>query len=446
MCCVRGVADGCRWHLFIATALQALNAELAKVDKLYVGLEEALQVEVAQIESQESVRDKLTRLANARQSIQEITNFAALNYSAVLKAVKKRNRRLQLACGDSAITAASYDFLADKSFFKSTTLAQVLQSSLSISRVRTAAPVTAVLLFRQRTCALKALESRQCQPTLQRLEGDRPYGKLMHEFKCPICLEGLSSPARLPCQHAFCWSCITMFCLRALQAEQPPASVMEAAPAQPNGLPVSSSNHVGPSKMSQVSNGWAPQPDSPTMDAKSFQCPVCQCSHALDLEALNVDKHICAMTDTASSISSVSTQSAVTDSPGGGALSITEQSIERESSATAESLESLDGSGTLTCADESPEVTLVPPQAPRWVGKLSIVLDLDGTLIASFPPRRAPSLPPHVRTHLVGKGSSLNPQGALLSASTPLAVFLPQSLDLAHYCAVCCRESPCGAE
>eukprot|EP00892_Ulva_mutabilis_P009922 jgi/Ulvmu1/7301/UM035_0090.1 len=375
----------------------ALNAELVKVDKIYNGLEDALRLEVAQIESQGTVRDKLTRLANARQTIQEVTNFAALNYSAVLKAVKKRNRRLQLACGDSAITAASYDFLADKSFFKSTTLAQVLQSSLSIS---------------------------------QRLEGDRPYAKLMHEFKCPICLESLSSPARLPCHHAFCWSCITMYCLRALQAEQPPASVMEAAQPQPGGQPAQPSNHVGPSKMSQVSNGWAPQPDSQTMDAKSFHCPVCQSRHALDLEALNVDKHICAMTDTPSSISDVSTQSAVTDSPVGGALSITEHSLERESSATAESLESLDGSGALASAEDAAQVTLVPPQAPRWLGKLSIVLDLDGTLIASFPPRRSPTLPAHVRTHLVGKGSSLNPQGVFVVERPGLVEFLRQTSQL----------------
>lgn len=127
-----------RWSrriLHTDVILQSLNAELNKVDLHYSRLEEALQVEVAEIESQGSIRDKLQRLANARQSIQEITNFAALNYSAVLKAVKKRNRRLQLACGDSAITAASYDFLADKSFFRSTTLAQVLQSAQSISQV-----------------------------------------------------------------------------------------------------------------------------------------------------------------------------------------------------------------------------------------------------------------------------------------------------------------------
>lgn len=126
-----------RSHLRIneGSILQALHSELGKVDKHYVDLEEALTVEVDNIESQGSIRDKLQRLAGARERIQEITNFAALNYSAVLKAVKKRNRRLQLACGDSAITAASYDFLADKSFFKSTTLAQVLQSLQSVSQV-----------------------------------------------------------------------------------------------------------------------------------------------------------------------------------------------------------------------------------------------------------------------------------------------------------------------
>jgi hypothetical protein len=54
---------------------------------------------------------------------------------------------------------------------------------------------------------------------------------------------------------------------------------------------------------------------------------------------------------------------------------------------------------------------LLPPQDLKWCGKLSIVLDIDGTLIASFPPRRAPKLPSHMRTHVVGAGSSLNPQG-----------------------------------
>lgn len=116
--------------------MQALNEQLSKVDKHYSHLEEALHVEVSQVECNGiPVSDQLQRLSHARRNTQELTQFAALNYSAVLKAVKKRNRRLQLACGDSAITAASSDFLADKSFFKSTTLAHILQWLQGISKV-----------------------------------------------------------------------------------------------------------------------------------------------------------------------------------------------------------------------------------------------------------------------------------------------------------------------
>ena len=39
-----------------------------------------------------------------------------------------------------------------------------------------------------------------------------------------------------------------------------------------------------------------------------------------------------------------------------------------------------------------------------------MLLDVDGTLISSFTPRRAPRLPASVKTHIVGVGSKLNPQ------------------------------------
>ena len=116
--------------------MQALHAQLNKVDQRYSLLEEALQIEVSQVECHGfPVSDQLQRLSQARRNTQELTQFASLNYSAVLKAVKKRNRRLQLACGDSAITAASSDFLADKSFFKSTTLAHILHCIQTLSEV-----------------------------------------------------------------------------------------------------------------------------------------------------------------------------------------------------------------------------------------------------------------------------------------------------------------------
>lgn len=47
-------------------------------------------------------------------------------------------------------------------------------------------------------------------------------------------------------------------------------------------------------------------------------------------------------------------------------------------------------------------------------GRLTVVLDLDGTLISSFTPRRAPRLPPGATSYIVGKGGRLNPQGVFV--------------------------------
>lgn len=38
---------------------------------------------------------------------------------------------------------------------------------------------------------------------------------------------------------------------------------------------------------------------------------------------------------------------------------------------------------------------------------MTVLLDLDGTLITSFPPKRAPNVPPSMRTHHVGIGSKV---------------------------------------
>lgn len=59
-------------------------------------------------------------------------------------------------------------------------------------------------------------------------------------------------------------------------------------------------------------------------------------------------------------------------------------------------------------------------------GRLTVLLDLDGTLISSFTPSRAPVLPPSMKTHLVGVGSSLNPGGVFVVERPGLGQFLQQ--------------------
>ena len=46
--------------------------------------------------------------------------------------------------------------------------------------------------------------------------------------------------------------------------------------------------------------------------------------------------------------------------------------------------------------------------------RLTVVLDLDGTLISSFTPRRAPRLPPDMTSYIVGRGGRLNPGGVFV--------------------------------
>lgn len=117
--------------------LQALCAELDNVDKHYIRRETVLQAQIAALDDPEmSKEDKMAALAKIRQGIQDLTNFAALNYSAVLKAVKKRNRRLQMACGDSVVTAPTRDFFVGRRFFASGQLAKIVDISHSLTQVR----------------------------------------------------------------------------------------------------------------------------------------------------------------------------------------------------------------------------------------------------------------------------------------------------------------------
>jgi RNA polymerase II subunit A small phosphatase-like protein len=69
---------------------------------------------------------------------------------------------------------------------------------------------------------------------------------------------------------------------------------------------------------------------------------------------------------------------------------------------------------------------LLPPQLPHHVGRMTVLLDLDGTLVSSFAPRKAPRLPRSMVTHLVGVGTTLNPGGVFVVERPGLTHFLEQ--------------------
>jgi hypothetical protein len=128
----------CYAHVVCGTVslLQVLRAELEKVDEHYIKRELQLQTDIDALDVSElSVEGKRAALAECSKAIQDLTNFAALNYSAVLKAVKKRNRRLQMACGDTVVTAPTRDFLVNRHFFASRELAMIIDSSHVLAEV-----------------------------------------------------------------------------------------------------------------------------------------------------------------------------------------------------------------------------------------------------------------------------------------------------------------------
>jgi hypothetical protein len=70
-------------------------------------------------------------------------------------------------------------------------------------------------------------------------------------------------------------------------------------------------------------------------------------------------------------------------------------------------------------------------QSKAHAGRLTVVLDLDGTLLSSFTPRRAPALPPGSVSYIVGRGGRLNPNGVFVVERPGLKAFLHRLSEFA---------------
>eukprot|EP00879_Flechtneria_rotunda_P017109 GHRR01017917.1.p1 GENE.GHRR01017917.1~~GHRR01017917.1.p1 ORF type:complete len:680 (+),score=301.19 GHRR01017917.1:498-2537(+) len=198
-----------------------------------------------------------------------------------------------------------------------------------------------------------------------------------------------------------------------------------------------------------------------------YTCPVCRQPQVLNIDNLQVDPNLsrfvdelrlqlktnssssrvsaAARTNSTASLSSVVTESVA---PGSSSSSLTTVSTTSASSASAVSVSRTSSCLTLASEQQSEdeqladqeEVTaaaadpkyLLPRQLPQHAGRLTVLLDLDGTLVSSFTPRRAPRLPASMKTHLVGVGSSLNPAGVSVVERPGLQPFLQQLASMAE--------------
>jgi carboxy-terminal domain RNA polymerase II polypeptide A small phosphatase len=64
-------------------------------------------------------------------------------------------------------------------------------------------------------------------------------------------------------------------------------------------------------------------------------------------------------------------------------------------------------------------------------GRLTVVLDMDGTLVSSYTPARAPRLPAGMLSYIVGRGARINPKGVFVVERPGLRDFFAKLTEFA---------------
>lgn len=390
--------------------------------------------------------DNLVAINRLKSELQDLRKYVVLNYVAVVKAVKKRNRHLAALSLRKVSSVRAVSILAGEYFFTSLRLAQL------VTRVEIAAREL----------------SKEAKVFLPNNNSDE------EEFKCPICLDLLRSPVILSCAHRACWGCLVAYCTTVANAES-----VETQQAFRQG---STSQHYhskidGTEKHSHTTadtatdsmevdppddNGnysvlkpavWEGEAsDDESVTVATFACPCCRKDQLMDLDHLIVDPHLDAYVQRLAASYCPSPRSeqmqvdACTTHSGTAAMEISQQQ-HREGKYAPSSpfpepsllVKVVEGSGekekeesrahaplevAVKAEAELDEFPLLPPLAPHYQGRLTVCLDLDGTLVTTFTPKRAPSLPPSAVSYIVGKGGRLNPGGVFVVERPGLGAFL----------------------
>jgi len=436
---------------------------MQKISSFYVDKVEELDAIFEARDGQWSQDD----LAKYISEMQALKKYATLNYIAVYKAVKKRNRQLQERFPGTPIKLKDAEMLLrEQRFFTSNRLAtlftraQLLQASSTFTHTRRSA--------------------------------------LQEEYSCPICLGVLHNPVVLTCAHRFCWGCVVTDCATRKAPTSPasPSSGKQAVEEEEGGEAGTSSASSGGKQTApvpagqQLSDQLLRYASSTFESLQPYECACCRRVQFLDLNNLQVDQHLAEFVLKLDSTELANNVSSITSAGASRVASTALPSLEVEMPDAPSALAEPDSSDVdvppkavlraeavpfvpklAPCeapppadaatrkpagyilgsqadnhpAGSAPQVTaaqaasviapvmppdpaspehLLPPRAPEDAHKMTVLLDMDGTLLSSYSAVRQPRLPPGLNTFVTGKGGKLNPGGVLVVERPGLHKFL----------------------
>jgi len=172
-----GDITGTTWDNAIKEEFERINRFFVQKEALLVSQYTLLEQHQHQVEnSTASISEISASFDRYCRTLEILRYFVVLNYIAVYKIIKKRNKILS-----SSIPVDFLHILQDQPFYKSIKLAR--------------------LTVKTELLALKLMPGEISEKN----------------FTCPVCLDVLCNPVVLSCTHRFCWSCLskTSACLQA---------------------------------------------------------------------------------------------------------------------------------------------------------------------------------------------------------------------------------------